>query len=177
MIVKDRKFKSFIPKEAIANRVQELGTQICADYADKNPLFVVVLNGAFMFAADLMRKVVIPSQMTFVKFSSYQSMESTGKVDELIGFQEDLMGRHIVIVEDVVDTGITVSEIMAEINKFYPASVEIIALLYKPTAVKRPVNIRYSGFAIENKFVVGYGLDYDGFGRNLEDIFILDESV
>lgn len=177
MLVKDKHFRSFISRQELANRIAQLGKQLCDDYRDKKPLFVTVLNGAFMFAADLMREVDIPSEITFVKFTSYQSMHSTGKVDQIIGFQENLWGRHIIVVEDIVDTGITMTEILKEIKTFQPASVEVVTLLMKPEALQKPVKVRYTGFEIENKFVVGYGLDYDGHGRNLHDIYVIDEQA
>ncbi|MCS7017930.1 MAG: hypoxanthine phosphoribosyltransferase [Cytophagales bacterium] len=175
VLIKDKKFKRYISAERLQKRIEELGRQISEDYAGKNPLFIVVLNGAFMFAADLMREIDIPSEVSFIKFTSYQNMHSTGVVDQIIGVEEDLRNRHIVIVEDIIDTGITITEVLAEIKSYQPASVEVAALLIKPQALLRPVAVKYVGFEIEPKFVVGYGLDYDGYGRNLCEILILDE--
>ncbi|WP_448519932.1 hypoxanthine phosphoribosyltransferase [Rhodoflexus sp.] len=175
MLVKDKKFRRYISEADLKKRVEQLGQQLSEDYADKNPLFVAVLNGAFMFAADLMREIDIPAEISFVKFTSYQNMHSSGVVDQIIGFEEDIRDRHIVLIEDIVDTGITMTEVLAEIRRYHPASVEVVALLIKPKALQRPVTIKYVGFEIEPKFVVGYGLDYDGYGRNLCEILILDE--
>lgn len=176
MLVKDKNFKLFISQSAIQQRLQELSQRLISDYADKNPLFITVLNGAFIFAADLIRLIDIPSEITFVKFTSYDSMQSTGKVDQIIGFDDDIFQRHVVLIEDIVDTGLTMSEIMVELKRFRPLSLEVVSLLTKPTALKKPIDVKYIGFEIENKFVVGYGLDYDGYGRNLQDIYILDEE-
>lgn len=175
MLVKDKQFKRYISESALKLRIEELGRQLSEDYAEKNPLFIAVLNGAFMFAADLMREVNIPSEISFIKFTSYHNMHSTGVVDQIIGIEEDLRERHIVVIEDIVDTGITLTEVLGEIRRYQPASVEVVALLIKPKALQRPVSIKYVGFEIEPKFVVGYGLDYDGYGRNLCEILILDE--
>jgi hypoxanthine phosphoribosyltransferase len=175
MIIKDKRFQLFISREQIQTRVQELAVRICTDYQDKNPLFVVILNGAFVFAADLIRCIHIPSAITFVKFTSYIGEQSSGRVDEIIGLQEDVRDRHLIVIEDIIDTGLTITEIIKELKKFTPASIEVASLLRKPDALKRPVHIEYCGFDIENKFVVGYGLDYDGYGRNLTEIRILAE--
>ena len=176
MLVKDKKFRLFIHENELSVGIKALAERLSQDYEDKFPLFVVVLNGAFMFAADLMRHIPINSQITFVKFTSYQSMESTGQVDELIGLDIDIRNRHIVILEDIVDTGLTMYEVMKEVKKYAPASVKIASLLQKPEALKYDIPVQYRAFEIENKFVIGYGLDYDGFGRNLKDLYILDES-
>lgn len=176
MLVKDKKFKLFIPQSAINQRIAEISQRLIEDYKGKKPLFITILNGAFIFAADLIRQIDIESEITFVKFTSYASMESTGKVDQIIGFNDDIFQRHIVLIEDIVDTGLTMSEIMRELNRFRPSSLEVVSLLMKPDALQMSVNIKYVGFEIENKFVVGYGLDYDGYGRNLQDIYILDEE-
>jgi hypoxanthine phosphoribosyltransferase len=176
MLIKDKKFRPFITRQQLAARIAELGSQLNADYEGKKPLFITVLNGAFMFAADLMREVQIASEISFIKFTSYQSMHSTGKVDQVIGIQEDLRDRHVIILEDIVDTGITMSDIYNEVKQFQPASVETVSLLLKPASLQKPVRIKYVGFEIESRFVVGYGLDYDGHGRNLHDIYVLDEG-
>jgi hypoxanthine phosphoribosyltransferase len=175
MLVKDKNFNLFIPQSAIQARIAELSKQIAQDYADKNPLFITILNGAFIFAADLIRQIDIVSEITFVKFTSYESMQSTGKVDQILGFDDDVFQRHVVLIEDIVDTGLTISEIIQELKRFRPASLEVVSLLTKPSAFQKDVHVRYVGFEIENKFVVGYGLDYDGYGRNLQDIYIVDE--
>lgn len=176
MLVKDKKFKLFISQSAINQRIAEISQRLVEDYKGKKPLFITILNGAFIFAADLIRQIDIESEITFVKFTSYASMESSGKVDQIIGFNDDIFQRHIVLIEDIVDTGLTMSEIMHELRRFRPSSLEVVSLLMKPDALKMPLDIKYVGFEIENKFVVGYGLDYDGYGRNLQDIYILDEN-
>ncbi len=176
MLVKDKNFKLFISQTSIQQRIAELSQTLIADYKDKKPLFVTVLNGAFIFAADLIRQIDIESEITFVKFTSYESTQSTGKVDQIIGFDNDIFQRHVVLIEDIVDTGLTMTEIMHELKRFRPLSLEVVTLLMKPEALQKPLTIKYVGFEIENKFVVGYGLDYDGFGRNLPDIYILDEE-
>jgi len=176
MLVKDKYFRLFISENQIQDTIVRLGKEISEDYADKFPIFVVILNGAFMFAADLMRQINFESQITFVKFTSYQSMESSGEVDELIGLDMDIRNRHIVILEDIVDTGLTMYEVLKEIKKYAPASIQIAALLQKPEALRHEIPVAYRGFEIENKFVIGYGLDYAGFGRNFKELFILDET-
>ncbi len=178
MLVKDKKFKLFISQAQIQEKIAALSHRLVEDYRGKNPLFITILNGAFIFAADLIRQIDIESEITFVKFTSYASMESTGKVDQIIGFNDDIFQRHVVLIEDIVDTGLTMSEIMHELKRFRPSSLEVVTLLLKPDALKMPVKVNYVGFEIENKFVVGYGLDYDGYGRNLQDIYVLadDES-
>jgi hypoxanthine phosphoribosyltransferase len=176
MLVKDKNFKLFISQTSIQQRVYELSQRLIADYKDKKPLFITILNGAFIFAADLIRHIDIESEITFVKFTSYESTQSTGKVDQIIGFDDDIFQRHIVLIEDIVDTGLTMTEIMQELKRFRPLSLEIVTLLSKPQALQKPLIVKYIGFEIENKFVVGYGLDYDGFGRNLPDIYILEEE-
>ncbi|MCS6968488.1 MAG: hypoxanthine phosphoribosyltransferase [Cytophagales bacterium] len=175
LLIKDKYFIPYIDSEALSQRVQQLGRQISHDYAGKYPLFIAVLNGAFIFAADLIRTVDIPSEISFVKFTSYHNMHSSGTVDQIIGIEEDLRGRHIIVIEDIIDTGITITEVIAEIKRYQPASVEVVALLLKPDALQKAVQIKYVGFCIEPRFVVGYGLDYDGYGRNLRDLFILDQ--
>lgn len=176
MLVKDKNFTLFIPQAKIQQRISELSKQIAQDYQDFNPLFITILNGAFIFAADLIRQIDIVSEITFVKFTSYESMQSTGKVDQILGFDDDVFQRHVILIEDIVDTGLTISEIVHELRRFRPASLEVVTLLMKPSALKKEVKIKYVGFEIENKFVVGYGLDYDGYGRNLQDIYVVDET-
>ncbi len=176
MLVKDRNFKIFIHESQIQNRIAQLGKQICADYADKNPLFIVILNGAFIFAADLIRHIDIDSEITFVKYSSYEGMESTGVVDELIGLDADIRERHIIIVEDIVDSGMTMREMLDDLKKYSPASLEVVTLLQKEKSIAIGQKFRYTAFQISNEFVIGYGLDYDQKGRNLKDIYIVENE-
>lgn len=169
----DKSFEVFLTEEEIQSEIKSLGLRINADYAGKDVVFIAVLNGAFMFAADLMKTVTIPSEITFVKVSSYQGMNSTGRVDEVIGVTRPIKNKHVVILEDIVDTGITMEKLFTLLSVEHPASIEIAALLFKPEAFKGKHTPRYIGFSIPNKFVVGYGLDYNELGRNTQHIYQL----
>jgi hypoxanthine phosphoribosyltransferase len=169
--VKDKEFAIFIKSETILAAVDIVAQRINKDYKDKNPLFLVVLNGAFMFASDLFKKLSIDCELSFVKLSSYSGTNTTENVKHLIGINEDLKGRHIVVVEDIVDTGITIEHMMEELKKFEPADVKIATLLMKPDKYKKAHAIDYVAIEIPNDFIIGYGLDYDGFARNLPDIY------
>ncbi len=173
MTIKDKLFEPFIDRSSIDGQISRLGIEITNDYIGKFPLFVVVLNGAFMFASDLMKNITIPSEITFVRVASYQKTESSGQVKEILGLKENIEGRHVIIIEDIVDTGLTMSELLYQLSLPKPASIQVATLLFKPAALRTPLNIKYVGFEIENKFVVGYGLDYDGQGRNLDQIYVL----
>jgi hypoxanthine phosphoribosyltransferase len=173
--IKDKRFRISIPEEEIKARVKAVAEQINKDMADKNPLFLCVLNGSFIFAADLMREITIPCEISFVKLASYAGTMSTGKVTEVIGINEDLSGRHIVIVEDIVDTGRTMQRMIETLGTRNPASIHICALLVKPEKLEVPLNIEYAALEIPNDFIVGYGLDYDQQGRNLRDIYTIVE--
>jgi hypoxanthine phosphoribosyltransferase len=173
--VHDNYFKPFISAADIALRVAEMGKNITADYRDKRPLFLSVLNGAFVFAADLVRAVETECEITFVKLTSYKGISTTGNVQTVLGLDMDLRDRHIVIVEDIVDTGNTLHNFMKELAKNEPASIAIAACFFKPDALQYPLSIGYLGFEIPNKFIVGYGLDYDGLARNLPDVWQLAE--
>ncbi len=173
MHINNREFQPFISSDEIMERVELIGNQISKDYHDKNPLFVAVLNGAFMFASDLMKCVNIRSEISFVKLASYESMESSGNIQKMIGLKENIEGRHIVVIEDIVDSGNTMAFFVKALSKSHPASIEIATLLFKPQALKNHLDLKYIGFEIPTKFVVGYGLDYDGYGRNLKDIYQL----
>ncbi|HAA14185.1 MAG TPA: hypoxanthine phosphoribosyltransferase [Cytophagales bacterium] len=164
-------FEPFIQADAIQQRVVALGEQISQDYQDKNPLLLGILNGAFIFAADLMRTINTPCEISFVKYTSYHGMSSSGSVKELMGINEPLQDRHVIIVEDIVDSGETMSMLLDKIATHNPASVEIASCLLKPDALKKSIHIKYLGFEIPNDFVIGYGLDYDSFGRELPDIY------
>lgn len=169
--VKDKKFRPFIGKEKLLHRIGELGATISNDYAGLNPLFIGILNGSFVFAADLFRNITIDAEISFIKLASYQGTTSTGTVVTAIGLDETLNGRHVIIVEDIVDTGKTMSAFIPELMDRRPASVKIASLLIKPEALRYDVKVDYFGFSISNEFVVGYGLDYDGFGRNLPELY------
>ena len=171
--IKDKTFQTSIPEAEILQRVKAVADRINHDMADKNPLFLAVLNGAFVFAADLMRCITIPSEISFVKLASYQGTTSTGKITEVIGINEELAGRHIVIVEDIVDTGLTMKRMIETLGTRSPASIHICALLVKPDKLQVDLNIEYAAMNIPNDFIVGYGLDYDQQGRNLRDIYTL----
>lgn len=171
--VKDLRFNISIPAEEIKKRIAELAAQISSDLKGRNPLFLAVLNGSFMFAADLMRGITTPCEISFVRLSSYTGTESTGTVHELIGLNEDLTGRTVVIIEDIVDSGLTMRELLSMLKTKNPADVRIASLLVKPGNLKVKLDIPYCCFHIPNDFIVGYGLDYDGYGRNLPDIYTL----
>jgi hypoxanthine phosphoribosyltransferase len=175
--VGDKTFTPFIDEQALAERIKQLGAHISLDYADKQPLLVSILNGSFMFSSDLMKALSIPCEITFVKVSSYHHTTSTGQVKELIGLAEEVVGRHLIIVEDIVDTGLTMSEILSYLQQRQPRSVEIATLLFKPAALQQNIQPRYVGFEIANRFVVGFGLDYNGLGRNLPEVYVLHEEV
>jgi hypoxanthine phosphoribosyltransferase len=169
--IKDKSFEIVIANEKIQRRVCELAVQISKDYQGKELLFIPVLNGAFLFSSDLIKEITIPCQISFIKVSSYSGIESSGTIKELIGLNLDLSDKHVLLVDDIVDTGLTMSTIMQEISKLQPASVEVVSLLLKPEALQKNLNLKYVGFTIPNSFVVGYGLDYNGYGRNLKDIY------
>jgi hypoxanthine phosphoribosyltransferase len=172
------KFKLFITREQIEKRVNEIGQQINVDYEGKKPIFIGVLNGSFIFLADLMRHVSIPCEVDFFKLSSYGDEKvSSGKVRKLKELDAEIEGRHVIIVEDIVDTGLSMSYIMKQVKEFNPASVKIVTLLYKPGAAKYDVTLDYVAFEIPTLFVLGYGLDYAQEGRNLAQIYVLEESV
>lgn len=171
--IKDKTFETSISEADIKTRIKEVAARINKDMADKNPLFLGVLNGAFIFAADLMREVTIPCEISFVKLASYQGITSTGKVHEVLGINEDLTGRHIIVVEDIVDTGRTMKQMIESLGTRNPASVSICSLFVKPDKLEEDINIKYPCFSIPNDFIVGYGLDYDQQGRNLKEIYTL----
>ncbi|MES2389663.1 MAG: hypoxanthine phosphoribosyltransferase [Bacteroidota bacterium] len=171
--VKDRHFEVMVSAEQLQKDIAVLAARINEDYAGKEPLFVAVLNGAFMFTADLLKMVTIPCEVTFVKVASYEGMSSTGQVEEILGLEADLTNRHIIILEDIVDTGLTMTELLRNLRDFRPASVEVATLLLKPECLKFPLSIKYVAREIPNIFVLGFGLDYDGFGRNTRELYCL----
>ncbi len=174
--VLDKKFEPYIKAEEIKEQVDKLAHQINTDYADKKPLFIAILNGSFMFASDLFKELTIPAEICFIKLASYKGTKSTGNVITSIGLDEPLNGRHVIIVEDIVDTGKTLHEFLPQLINQQPASLKIAALLHKPEALAHPLIIDYLGFKVPNKFLLGYGLDYDGLGRNLKEIYQLVEG-
>lgn len=171
--VHDKQFVPYLTAEKIQQRILELSQQISADYAHAKPLFIAILNGSFMFAADLFRRVTVDAEISFIKVASYKGMRSTGNVVTSIGLEQDIYGRHLIIVEDIVDTGKTLHNFLPTLQHQQPASLKIVTLLHKPEATEFPLTLDYVGFSIPNKFVVGYGLDYDGLGRNYNEIYQL----
>ena len=174
--VKDRRFVPFITPEELDREVKRVAAEINRDYEGKEPLFLCVLNGSFIFAADLIREVTLPCEISFVKMTSYQGMGSTGNVRELIGLNVDITGRHVVIVEDIVDTGLTMAHMLETLRKQNPGSIDICTLLLKPGKLQVDLDVRYCCLEVPNDFLVGYGLDYDGLGRNSKDIYTLAEN-
>ena len=176
VVVKDKTFSIYLTEDKIKERVKEVGAQISADLKGKNPLFLAVLNGSFVFAADLLRSVDTPCEITFIRMSSYEGVSSTGTVKQLLGLKENIEGRTVVVVEDIVDSGLTMKELLALLDEKHPAEVHIASLLVKPGNLKVDLNIPYRCFDIPNDFIVGYGLDYDGYGRNLSNIYTVVEQ-
>jgi hypoxanthine phosphoribosyltransferase len=171
MRIKDLEFVKFIPKTKVQAQVKLLAERINADYQSKSPVFLPILNGSFMFAADLMKHIEVPNTISFVKVSSYSGAASTGQLKTLIGLELSLFNQDIIIVEDIVDTGLTLQKIVNELKELGTRSVEVISLLRKPPAREKNIEVKYVGFDIDNDFVLGYGLDYDGHGRNFTDIY------
>lgn len=171
--IHDKQFEPYISAEDIAVQIDRIAEEINKDYEDKNPIFISILNGAFIFASDVFKKIRGDAEICFIKLASYKGVKSTGKVITAIGLDADLYERHIIILEDIVDTGKTLSQFLPQLTHYHPASLKIAVLLHKPDAKVHPISIDYLGFTIPNKFVVGYGLDYDGLGRNLKEIYQL----
>ncbi len=174
--VKDKKFVPYLTAAQIDEQVKRLAKEINTDYAGKNPLFIAILNGSFMFASDLFKELNCEPEVCFIKLASYKGTRSTGNVITSIGLDESLKGRHVIVLEDIVDTGKTLTEFLPQLHNQQPASLKIVALLHKPEALKYPVMMDYLGFNVPNKFLLGYGLDYDGLGRNLKEIYRLVED-
>lgn len=172
----DKRFRVSIPESEILERVKAVAAKINVDMKDKKPLLLAVLNGSFIFAADLMRYLTMECEISFVKLASYQGTTSTGTIKEVIGINEDLTGRDIIIVEDIVESGHTIKRMIDTLGTRNPASVHVCTLLFKPEALKVPIDVEYAAIRIPNDFIVGYGLDYDGLGRNLRDIYTLVEE-
>ena len=168
--VKDKQFSISIPASRLQERVAEVAQQISRDLEGKNPLFLAVLNGAFMFAPTSCAASIFPPN-SFVRFASYQGMQSTGQVKQLIGLSQDIKDRTVVVIEDIIDSGLTMQQLLANLGEHQPASLHIAALLVKPENLQVPLHVDYTCFEIPNDFIVGYGLDYDGYGRNLPSIY------
>ncbi len=174
--VLDKKFQPYIKAPQIKEQIDILAKQLNEDYADKKPLFIAILNGSFMFASDLFKELTIDAEICFIKLASYKGTKSTGNVITSIGLDIALTGRHVIIIEDIVDTGKTLHEFLPQLQNQQPASLKIAALLHKPDALVHPLKIDYIGFNVPNKFLLGFGLDYDGLGRNLKEIYQLVED-
>jgi len=170
--IHDKEFELFIPHEKIQSVVQEIADKMNVELAEKDPLFLCVLNGSFMFAAELFKRIdFVESEISFVKLASYSGTKTSGEVKQLIGLNENIQGRTVVVLEDIVDTGITINKIQEQLKVLEPKEVLVATLLLKPDALQKEVDLKYVGMEIPNDFIVGYGLDYDGHGRNLLDIY------
>lgn len=167
----DRTFRLYKSETEILSAIREVANKINDDYIGKRPLLIPILNGSFMFASDLLKELKLDCELSFVKAVSYTGTESSGKLATLIGLNQNIEGRHIIVVEDIVDTGHTLAKILPTLRELNPASLKIASLLLKPLALQTPLEIDYVGIEIPNEFIVGYGLDYDGLGRNLRDIY------
>lgn len=170
--IHDKEFELFITNEKLQTVVEEMAIKMNNDFRDKNPLFLCILNGSFMFAAEIFKRIsLLDAEISFIKLASYSGTNTTGSIKQLIGLNEDLAGRTIVVLEDIVDSGITIANTIEQIKAKNPADIKIATLLLKPDALKIEVQLDYVGLEIPNDFIVGYGLDYDGRGRNLPDIY------
>lgn len=174
--VRDKQFAVSIPEEKIREQVKRVAAEINRDYAGQHPIFLAVLNGSFIFAADLLREVTLPCEVSFVRLASYEGMGSTGEIREIMGLNVDITGRPVIVVEDIVDTGLTMAHMLETLRKQNPADIDICTLLLKPGKLQVNLDIRYCCMEIPNDFIVGYGLDYDGYGRNTKDIYTLVEN-
>ena len=172
MKILDLEFKPYIDRSEILLKVRKMAESINLDYKDKNPLFLSILNGSFIFTADLLREINVQSQISFIKLSSYSQVTSTGKVKELIGLNDNVFNRNLIIIEDIIDSGLTLQHVGAALEDLGAASVEIATLFLKPESFHKGFDIKYVGFSIPNNFIVGYGMDYEGYGRNLPDVYI-----
>ncbi|MBR4129982.1 MAG: hypoxanthine phosphoribosyltransferase [Bacteroidaceae bacterium] len=171
--VKDKTFSVSISERALKRQIKRIAEKINRDYEGQEPVFLAVLNGSFIFAADLLREIDLPCEISFVKLASYEGTSSTGSIREVIGLNIDITGRPVIIVEDIVDTGLTMAHMLETLQKQNPASIDICTLLLKPEKLQVKLDIRYVCMQIPDDFVVGYGLDYDGFGRNTKDIYTI----
>ena len=170
--IHNKEFRPYLSAAQLEVVVAGLGARLSADYAGQKPLFVVVLTGGFMFASDLLKRFVGECEIVFIRVASYEGTDSTGLVQEILGLREEVEGRHLIIVEDIVDTGTTMHHLLPTLLEKGPASVEIAALFFKPASLRHELSVRYVAQEIPNDFVVGYGLDYDGLGRNLPDVYV-----
>lgn len=173
--IKDKEFSPYIPEAELNQIIDQVAEKINTDYQGKEPLFLVVLNGAMLFASDLLKRIKVPCNVSTIRVSSYCGMSSTGEVKEVVGLTEDISNRDVIIVEDIVDTGITMGHLLKQLKVHKPASLKICSLLFKPDKFTGNYPIDYLGRAIPNEFVVGYGFDYDEFGRNYPEIYSIKE--
>ncbi len=171
--IQGRQFKPYIGQEQIAEAVKKIASTINEELKNEEPVFLVVLNGSFMFASDLLKEVTITCSISFIKLSSYEGTSSTGNVKEVVGLTEDISGRTVVIIEDIVDSGLTVESLMSELQKKGAKKIKVATALFKPSSFKKDYKVDYIGFEIPDKFVVGYGMDCEGQGRNLKEIYVL----
>jgi hypoxanthine phosphoribosyltransferase len=171
--VLDKWFREYISEKEIVDRIEDLANQINADFEGKEVVFLGILNGAFLFAAELFKRINLKAKISFVKLASYEGTSSSGTIKELIGWNEDIKNRHVIVIEDIVDTGNTLERIVDELVIRKVCGIKIATLLFKPDAYKKDIPVDYVGFKIPNDFVVGYGLDYDGYARNLPSIYTL----
>lgn len=170
--IHDKLFELYLPYEKIRSVVEKMADQMNIDLKGKNPLFLCILNGSFMFAAELFKRIdLVKSEISFVKLASYNADKTTGEIKQLIGLNENIEGRTVVVLEDIVDTGITINHVGEQLKRLNPREVKIATLLLKPDALQKEVQLDYIGLEIPNDFIVGYGLDYNGYGRNLLDIY------
>lgn len=174
--IKDKWFKPYLSEAEIQEKIKVVAEKMTEDLKDENPLLLAVLNGAYIFAADLTRNLNFPLEISFVKIASYEGTMSTGKVRELIGINNDLAGRTVVIIEDIVDTGRSMKQMLENLGTRSPKDIKICTLLFKPGKLEEDIKIDYCALEIPNDFIVGYGLDYDQYGRNLKDIYVIDED-
>jgi len=174
--IKDKLFEPLVPAEEISAAVDAIASRINADYASKEPLFLCILNGSFMFAADLLRRIRVPCRVSFVKYASYAGTKSTQYIKNLVGLNEDVEAKDVIIVEDIVDTGLTMSHLLTELSEKKPATVRIAAFCFKKEAFQATFTIDYLGMEIPNAFVIGYGMDYEGYGRNLAEIYQISDN-
>ncbi len=172
-VILDKKFREMIPGDVIARRIDDLAEAINRDYKDKEVVFLGILNGAFLFAAELFKRLHIKAQISFVKLASYEGTRTSGSIKELIGWNEDIRHKNVIIIEDIVDTGYTLERIAGELNIRKVAGFKVATLLFKPDSYKKKIPVDYIGFEIPNDFVIGFGLDYDGYGRNLPSVYTL----
>jgi hypoxanthine phosphoribosyltransferase len=174
--VHDKEFELYIPAADIRKAISEMAFRINRDLAGKDVIFLGILNGAFMFASDLIREIRLDCQISFLKLASYAGTSSSGTVKRLIGINEDIYGKTVVILEDIVDTGVTLDNIIKQLKGYEPAEIQVATMLFKPEAYTKDIRLNYVGLEIPNDFVLGYGLDYEGYGRNLADLYKVVES-